>query len=130
MNESVRELFEQAVDTAAWAMEVVATLIVTVGAASALWRLAGRSARANDLVATRKQIWRQFGVSLLLGLEFMLAADIVRTAISPTWQRIGQLAAIAAVRTFLSYFLERDLEQTAAAEPGAPRSPPPFESAA
>ena len=47
---------------------------------------------------------------LLLGLEFMLAADIVRTAISPTWSELGQLALIAVVRTFLNYFLERDLE--------------------
>ena len=46
---------------------------------------------------------------LLLGLEFMLAADIVRSAIAPDWNDIGQLAAIAVIRTFLNYFLERDL---------------------
>jgi uncharacterized membrane protein len=40
-----------------------------------------------------------------------LAADIVRSAISPSWEQIGQLAAIAAIRTFLSYFLERDLKE-------------------
>jgi len=39
-----------------------------------------------------------------------MAADIIRTAISPTWTDIGQLGAIAAIRTFLNYFLERDLE--------------------
>ena len=41
---------------------------------------------------------------------YMLAADIVRTAIAPSWDDIGQLAAIAVIRTFLNYFLERDLE--------------------
>ena len=46
----------------------------------------------------------------------MLAADIVRSAIAPTWNDIGQLAAIAAIRTFLNYFLERDL--AAEAGPG------------
>ena len=50
-----------------------------------------------------------FGSWLLLGLQFALAADIVRSAISPTWEQIGQLAAIAVIRTFLSFFLERDL---------------------
>ena len=52
----------------------------------------------------------RFASWILLSLEFALAADIVRTAIAPTWDDIGQLAAIAAIRTFLNYFLERDLE--------------------
>lgn len=59
----------------------------------------------------RKEVWLRFGVWLLLGLEFELAADIVRTAISPTWNDIGQLAAIGAIRTFLNYFLEVDLDK-------------------
>jgi uncharacterized membrane protein len=53
---------------------------------------------------------RSDAVWLLLGLEFALAADIVRTAISPTWVDIGQLGAIAVIRTFLNFFLERDLD--------------------
>ena len=53
---------------------------------------------------------------LLLGLEFMLAADIVRTVISPSWNDIGKLAAIAVIRTFLNFFLERDLEAAARSE--------------
>lgn len=58
----------------------------------------------------RKAIWRRFGVWLLLGLEFALAADIITSVISPSWQDIGELGAIAVIRTFLNYFLERDLE--------------------
>ena len=49
---------------------------------------------------------------LLLGLEFELGADIVRTAISPGWNDFGQLATIGAIRTALNYFLERDLAST------------------
>ena len=63
----------------------------------------------------RKAIWRRFGVWLLLGLEFALAADIITSVISPTWQDIGELGAIAVLRTFLNYFLERDLENAEAA---------------
>jgi uncharacterized membrane protein len=63
---------------------------------------------------TRPDNWRQhlfvgFGRWLILGLEFALAADIVNSVISPTWNDIGQLAAIAVIRTFLNYFLERDI---------------------
>lgn len=54
---------------------------------------------------------RRFGMWLLLGLEFELAADIVRGVISPMWQDVGQLGAIAVIRTFLNYFLETDLER-------------------
>jgi len=53
----------------------------------------------------------RFGIWLLLGLQFALAADIVRSVISPSWNDIGQLAAIALIRTFLNYFLERDLAE-------------------
>lgn len=53
----------------------------------------------------------QFGSSLTLALELLLAADILRTAVAPTWNDIGKLAAIAAIRTVLNYFLEKELRQ-------------------
>ena len=48
---------------------------------------------------------------LVAGLTFQLASDIVRSAIAPTWNDIGQLGAIAVIRTFLTYFLDRDLAE-------------------
>jgi uncharacterized membrane protein len=53
---------------------------------------------------------------LLLGLEFASAARIIGRVISPTWQDIGELGVIAVIRTFLHYFLERDLENETSAE--------------
>ena len=49
----------------------------------------------------------------MLALEFALAADIVRTAIAPTWDDIGHLGAIALIRTILNYFLEKDMQEFA-----------------
>jgi uncharacterized membrane protein len=46
---------------------------------------------------------------LVAGLTFQLAADIVATAFSPGWEEIKHLAAISIIRTFVNYFLERDL---------------------
>jgi hypothetical protein len=46
-----------------------------------------------------------------VGLEFELAADILRTAVTPSWKDIEQLVAIAALRTALNYFLEREIRQ-------------------
>jgi uncharacterized membrane protein len=46
-----------------------------------------------------------------VALEFELAADILNTAVTPTWNEIGKLAAIATLRTALNYFLQRDIDQ-------------------
>jgi len=56
---------------------------------------------------------------LIAGLTFMLAADLVHTAIAPTWDDIGKLAAIAATRTALKFFLERDIRDAEASKRAA-----------
>ena len=53
------------------------------------------------------------GRSLALSLEFLLGADILRTAVEPSWDEIARLAAIAAIRTGLNYFLQREIAQDA-----------------
>lgn len=99
-------------------------LVIAVGGAQAayasLWPLFTR--RATQLV--RRRAWLDLARWLLLGLEFMLAADIVRTVIAPSWLDIGQLAAIAVIRTFLNFFLERDLEAAGQSEETAAEPSP------
>jgi uncharacterized membrane protein len=53
----------------------------------------------------------KLGLSLSLGLGFLVGADVVKTAISPTWTDIGQLAAIVVIRIVLNFFLMRDMRQ-------------------
>jgi len=48
---------------------------------------------------------------LALALEFQLAADVLGTAVSPSWTGIGKLAAIAVIRTALNYFLSREIKE-------------------
>ncbi|MEO7991795.1 MAG: DUF1622 domain-containing protein [Chryseolinea sp.] len=60
----------------------------------------------------RMEIRLSLGKSLALALEFLLAADILRTAVAPNWDDIGKLAAIAVLRTLLNYFLERELKHS------------------
>jgi uncharacterized membrane protein len=97
------------------AIDGAAVLVVTVGAIEAFIRIVAVMASRSATHGERKAIWRRFGMWLLLGLEFELAADIIASVISPTWLDIGQLGAIAVIRTFLNFFLEKDLE--AAQEP-------------
>jgi uncharacterized membrane protein len=114
----VEELFKYYASHVALFVEVVAALVITVGAVQAVIGLLNPA--GNDPAKPfkrKKAIWLRFGVWLLLGLEFELAADIVRTAIAPNWTDIGQLAAIAVIRTFLNYFLERDVERSGEEQP-------------
>ncbi|BAZ69846.1 MAG: DUF1622 domain-containing protein [Pelatocladus maniniholoensis HA4357-MV3] len=60
---------------------------------------------------SKERIRLSLGKSLTLSLEFALAADILRSAIAPTWDEIGKLAAIIALRTILNYFLSKEIEQ-------------------
>jgi len=90
--------------------ETASVVIIALGAVGAIARTMWRW-RAYDDLGVKKDIWRRFAATIILALEFALAADIAGTAIAPSWVAIGQLAAIAAIRTFLSYFLERDLRE-------------------
>jgi uncharacterized membrane protein len=91
----------------ALSVEAIAAMVIAYGAIEALISLA----TDHRSMRKRRDVRVHFGVWLLLGLEFELAADIIRTAISPTWVDIGQLASIAGIRTFLNYFLEADIEK-------------------
>ena len=62
------------------------------------------------------------GRFLALGLEFQLASDVLRTAIAPSFEELGKLAAVAAIRTALNFFLAREIkEETAQVEAHAAR---------
>jgi len=104
--EPILQDFAQSV---AHACELVAVVFIALGAAEAVGRTLVAWRGYGD-VRLKKRIWLRFAASIILALEFALAADIARTAISPTWNDIGQLAAIAAIRTLLNLFLERDLD--------------------
>ncbi len=73
----------------------------------------------------KENVRLRLGRWLAVALEFELAADILRTAIAPTWKEIGQLAAIAVLRTGLNYFLQQEIDKAAARNRAAiPTSPP------
>ncbi len=60
---------------------------------------------------TKEQVRLELGRWLALALEFELAADILRTAVAPTWNEIGQLAAIVVLRTALNFFLQQEIDK-------------------
>jgi len=105
----MEEILIQFAQIAKMLSEAAAVIVVTYGSLEAFLKLLWIGVTPKATHGERKAIWRRFGVWLLLGLEFALAADIIGSVVSPTWQDIGELGAIAVIRTFLNYFLERDL---------------------
>jgi uncharacterized membrane protein len=106
----MEELIKQVAEHVALAIEMVAILVVTVGSLEAA-ATAVRTIfiRASD--AVRRAAMLKYERWLAAGLTFQLAGDIVHTAVTPTWDDIGRLAAIAVIRTFLTFFLERDIRE-------------------
>lgn len=110
----MEEIFRVVAGYIALALEAVAVLVIAYGGVRAVINLLiGGNADPEKPLSGRKEAWVHLGVWLLIGLEFELGADIIRSAISPTWEQLGQLGAIAVIRTFLNYFLEKDIEKYA-----------------
>ena len=109
----MEEWFKLIAGYIALSVEFTAALFIAYGAIEAIVFLFIPRPRGEAAIhfKKRREIFLRFGVWLMLALEFELAADIIRSAISPTWIQIGQLGAVAAIRTFLNYFLEKDVSE-------------------
>ncbi|MEO6488778.1 MAG: DUF1622 domain-containing protein [Ferruginibacter sp.] len=90
-------------------VEVIAAIVIGISLLKFLYRYIRHLFNPNDGI-TNQTIRIHFGSALTVSLELLLAADILATAIAPTWDDIGKLAAIAVLRTALNYFLERELK--------------------
>lgn len=83
--------------------------VVSFGALQAIINVIVAIFNRNADEMTGREIWLKFATWILLGLEFALAADLLRTAVAPTWEDIAKLAVIASIRTLLNYFLAKDI---------------------
>lgn len=119
MIENLEATFVQGASLAALAVEFLAVACVVIGSAEAVRDIAGHVLVRHPSLASRRDIWLKFAGWILLSLEFALGADVIRTAIAPSWDDVGKLGAIAAIRTALSFFLSRDIESAIGPEPRA-----------
>jgi uncharacterized membrane protein len=96
-------------------IEVVGKVLDTAGVAALVIGAAAAAVRAlstwrDPEVDTYRQFRRRLGRSILLGLELLVAADIIRTvAVTPTLSGVAVLAGIVIIRTFLSFSLELEI---------------------
>jgi uncharacterized membrane protein len=91
------------------AIETTGAIIIAIGVVLAIVEFIKvlLTARPEGYTSIRLLLARY----LALALEFQLGADILSTAISPSWDQIGKLGAIAVIRTALNYFLSREMEE-------------------
>jgi len=89
--------------------ETISVLIIASGLLASAYNLI-RPLRLPD-VGTYDKVRLGFSRYLVLALEFELAADILSTTISPTWDQLGRLAVVAAIRTFLNFFLQYEIKR-------------------
>jgi uncharacterized membrane protein len=105
---AVEDAVVSAVEWLRLGIDVVGALVIGVGVLVAVGSLAGSPARRPlDFTSTRLGLARY----LALALEFQLGADILSTAVAPSWDQIGKLGAIAVIRTTLNFFLIRELRE-------------------
>ena len=111
------DLIQELVQWLRLGVETLGALIVALGVILAAGLFAGAlaSRKTADFNAIRLTLARY----LALALEFQLGADILSTAVAPSWTEIGKLGAIAIIRTVLNYFLGKEMKEEQAGERAA-----------
>ena len=99
----------EVVDLFVRVVEAFGAVIIFIGALVAVAQLLRVAPRRNPHEFVRVRL--TLGRFLALGLEFQLASDVLRTAIAPSFEELGKLAAVAAIRTALNYFLAKEIKE-------------------
>ena len=103
--------FNELVETVGQAIDLSGVSVIVVAAVVATALYVAELGRRGDGVRAYRRYRQRIGRGILLGLEFLVAADIIRTiAVEPSFRGVGVLAIIVAIRTFLSFTLEVELE--------------------
>ena len=109
MDERVLTASKTIIEYLARGVEFAAALIIGAAAIEATFKSLLLFFRPAAPPAQKNEVRLTFARWLAVALEFELAADILNTAVTPTWNDIEKLAAIATLRTALNYFLEREI---------------------
>lgn len=106
----MEEIIKHWTNILSFVTEGIAGLIIAYAILQATWTTLKVMFSPSPLPdRSKEEIRLKLARWLAVALEFELAADILRTAVAPTWDEIGKLAAIATLRTLLNYFLEREI---------------------
>ncbi|MFA5156712.1 MAG: DUF1622 domain-containing protein [Candidatus Omnitrophota bacterium] len=106
------EMFHDLINAVSFALNIIGALVIIWGVIISLMEFfQSAAAEKGDCLKCNEIIRLKLGSYLVLGLEFFIAGDIIKTIITPTWQSLGMLGVIVVIRTILSYFLTKDLRK-------------------
>jgi len=106
----MEEIAKQVTLQVSYAVEILAAVIIGIAVIQTLLSYVSLFKPVPRKI-TKEEIRLQLGSSIAVSLELLLGADVLATAVAPTWNEIGKLAAIAVIRTALNYFLELELNK-------------------
>lgn len=95
------------------AIQLCAAVLIGLAAVQATVRSLVIFFRRGPVEPATEDVRLRLGRWLVLALEFQVAADVLRTAVAPNWNEIGQLAAIIVLGTVLNFFLQKEIEKAA-----------------
>lgn len=108
----MESVFSEVVGVLVMAVEACGVLVIVLGVARAVVRYLVAFVKPGQVSARSLRL--QLGYCMVMGLEFQVAADILKTALSPAWNDILLLAALIGMRTLLNYLLEIELKNLGA----------------
>ncbi len=106
----MEEIAKQITTNISHAVEILASIIIGIAVLRTMYHYFNLLKPASSKI-TKEQIRISFGSSVAVSLELLLGADVLATAVAPSWDDIGKLAAIAVLRTGLNYFLGKELKE-------------------
>ena len=105
------EYLHNAIEGISTAVSLAGIVVVLWGTVQAVGRFAAiKAGKGKKFLCRDMGVRQELGSHLLLGLEIFIAADIITSVANPTWEKVGLLGAIVAIRTVLSYFLTIELK--------------------
>jgi uncharacterized membrane protein len=106
----MEEIAKQITLNISHAVEILAAIIIGIAVLKTLYSFVS-VVKPGIGKKTKKELRVEFGSSVAVSLELLLGADVLATAVAPSWDAIGKLAAIAVLRTALNYFLAKELKE-------------------
>jgi uncharacterized membrane protein len=107
---SMEEIAKQITINISHAVEILAAIIIGIAVLRTLYSFVS-AVKPGLHKKTKEELRVEFGSSVAVSLELLLGADVLATAVAPSWDDIGKLAAIAVLRTALNYFLAKELKE-------------------
>jgi uncharacterized membrane protein len=121
-NKPMKSWLEFLSEQAITGIDLIALLVILIGTIEVAVGII-RLAFGTHSHQFMRDVWLRYARWLVAGLTFQLAADIIETSISSSWETIARVGAIAVIRTFLNYFLDRDLIEVRTRQREKPHPP-------